>query len=44
MQGLDLITFEDLYSKNIEVTDIHAERQKWVKGVTYSNGSHRRIN
>ena len=36
MQGLDFITFEDLYLKNIEVTDIHAERQKWVKGVTSS--------
>ena len=36
MQGLDFTTFEDLYLKNIEVTDIHAECQKWVKDVTYS--------
>lgn len=30
------ITFSDLYSADYELTDIYAERQKWVDGVLFS--------
>ena len=33
MENLEYVSFEELYSMNVEITDIHAERQKWVKGV-----------
>ena len=35
MKNLEYVSFEELYSMNVEITDIHAERQKWVKGVLF---------
>lgn len=32
------ISFKELYTMNVEITDICAERQKWVTGVLYSRG------
>ena len=44
MENLDYVSFEELYSMNVEITDIHAERQKWVKGVLFSKGAPRSLN
>lgn len=44
MKELNYITFEDLYLENVTINDICAERQKWTKGVTYTNGCPREIN
>ena len=44
MKELECVSFEELYSMNVEITDIHAERQKWVKGVLFSKGAPRSLN
>ena len=44
MKTLKYVSFEELYSMNVEITDIHAERQKWVKGVLFSKRAPRDIN
>ena len=44
MENLEYVSFEELYSMNVEITDIHAERQKWVKGVLFSKGAPRSYN
>lgn len=44
MENLEYVSFEDLYSINVEITDIYAERQKWVKGVLFSRGVPRNTN
>lgn len=44
MKNPEYVSFKDLYSMNFEITDIKAERQKWVKGVLYSKGAPRSIN
>lgn len=44
MENLEYVSFEELYSMNVEITDIHAERQKWVKGVLFSKGAPRSFN
>lgn len=41
MKNPKYISFKELYSTNVEITDIYAERQKWIKGVLYSKGSPR---
>jgi AraC-like DNA-binding protein len=44
MENLKYISFEELYTMDIEITDIRAERQKWIKGVLYNRGAPRKIN
>ena len=44
MDNLKYISFEELYTKDVEITGIRAERQKWIKDVLYRRGAPRKIN
>lgn len=44
MKNLEYVSFEELYTMSVDITDIHAERQKWVKGVLFSKKAPRDIN
>ncbi|MBR4720222.1 MAG: helix-turn-helix transcriptional regulator [Clostridia bacterium] len=44
MGNLKFVSFEELYPMDVEITDIRAERQKWIKGVLYNRGAPRKSN
>lgn len=44
MKEIEYVSFDELYSMNVEITDIYAERQKWITGVLFSRGFPRKSN
>lgn len=44
MKDIEFVTWEDLYVKEFELTDIYAMRQKWIVGVTYTRNRPRQSN